>query len=315
MIISTQGSINSGRKVSYFIAKRISRVLPPYFIATIIYILCVYGVDYFSNYQNIISFLRSMTFLPVSYEPYFNASLPVGWTLNFEIYFYIIFGCSLFFKKYNFFVLCLFIYITVYLIPMKIGDFTMDPLMFRDYSFAYYNIISSPFIFEFLCGSFSAYIYLYMKKKNINFKLTSVLFIFLFFSLLIVFLFYWVCEHNKFYSHGLLNWGMISLVFFNIIILLDYIFKFRIPYFLIIIGDISYTLYITHFTTLFMINQFINKYELNYINNTIYYVFFSSFICIVVSFLLYNPLEKMPSNYMRNKLCRLLDLTNHYFRN
>jgi peptidoglycan/LPS O-acetylase OafA/YrhL len=82
-----------------FIIRRIVRIAPLYYIGTLL-ILMIMVFD--KNELNITFMLKSILFVP-----YYNFSegggfypiLGVGWTLNFEMFFYSIFAISLLFKK------------------------------------------------------------------------------------------------------------------------------------------------------------------------------------------------------------------------
>ncbi|WP_338332990.1 acyltransferase [Acetobacter sp. LMG 32666] len=301
MVISTYQYRGTFLDVVDFLIKRVSRVLPPYVIATFIYILCSAGLSYFTQPHAISGLFRAFVFLPETYMPYFNTPLPVGWTLNFEMYFYLIFSISLLFGKFRFLALCSFIFVTVCYIPKKLGAFTLNPLHFQDYSVPYYNMMANPFILEFLCGAGISYICLYLRKHHT--KLAGLPYLpYLSLGFGLTFLLNWTDIPHKLHSHGLLNWGIPCVLIFSIIVIMDVIHTFRIHHFLTKIGNVSYTLYLTHTSSLLVLSHLLDRIHLGGMKISVFYAPFSATICVIVSFLLYNVMEKIPSDYIRTKL-------------
>jgi len=83
--------------VGYFLRRRVIRVAPIYWIATSIYALKLYlqGAP-----TSILAFIKSLLFIPYSNDlGLMRPVLGQGWTLNYEMFFYLLFGLGLLFAK------------------------------------------------------------------------------------------------------------------------------------------------------------------------------------------------------------------------
>lgn len=106
---SKTNSENTLQNVITFFKKRIVRIIPLYYFLTILWIIFCGGTAiYFS--ENSCRLLYSLLFLPYREAP---PVLFLGWSLNFEMFFYFIFALSLFFKKYRYHFLIVFFSCTI----------------------------------------------------------------------------------------------------------------------------------------------------------------------------------------------------------
>ncbi len=97
--------------VGVFLRRRIIRVAPIYWIATAIYSLKLYIQGSPITFE---AFLKSLLFIPYSNEDgLMHPVLGQGWTLNYEMFFYVIFGLALLFSKTKrvFVVSCILIFL------------------------------------------------------------------------------------------------------------------------------------------------------------------------------------------------------------
>ena len=83
-----------------FLTKRCIRVVPMYWLATLTYLALRYGLGrlapgYSADTDLATDFFQSLFFLPSEKLPL----LGVGWTLNFEMYFYLVFGLALWISR------------------------------------------------------------------------------------------------------------------------------------------------------------------------------------------------------------------------
>lgn len=142
-----------------FFKKRICRIVPPYFIATIF----IAG----NSWDKWYSALHAFTFLPADITqpaPFFGyPRLFVGWSLNYEFVFYSICALALIFRKYKYFVITLIIACSILLPVITHGYRTSLPSMNYGYH-GYLALITNGMMLEFLAGLFVGYI-------AINFRL------------------------------------------------------------------------------------------------------------------------------------------------
>jgi len=98
IMINTQyRSFGSASNSFNFICRRVIRILPTYFLATtaaFINKINVGGVYNFANY------IKSLIFIPyIGIDGGYRPILPQGWTLDYEIFFYVVFAASLTMKR------------------------------------------------------------------------------------------------------------------------------------------------------------------------------------------------------------------------
>jgi exopolysaccharide production protein ExoZ len=121
-----------------FLSNRIKRIVPLYWIVT----LFVFGLSTFSPglmkspHTSISELVQSLLFIPFSKDGAITGPvLFLGWTLNYEMMFYLIFSVSFLYPKkigLNFAILCIFFLVSVgqFSSPiMPIAKFYTDPIM------------------------------------------------------------------------------------------------------------------------------------------------------------------------------------------
>ncbi len=230
MVYST--SVKSISPVT-FITKRIERVAPLYWLFTTLLILMVLiSPETFSTVKlDIWNVVSSYLFFPSesissTFSGSFKPVLYVGWTLNYEMFFYLIFAFSLFFsgRRQVWFVLTV-----------------MFSLVFVGIIFNFTGILnfySDAILLEFCVGVLIGKAYLSQK-----FNQTSIAYLGLVFSL---FFFLLTCEFDW---HRVLYSGIpASFVVLSALALPT--FKGKLNSFLSLIGDASYSIYLSHFFTI-----------------------------------------------------------------
>ena len=156
-----QGSFS---EVIVFLIKRFARIWPVYAVATLAYIFIRFGLaDFLQGEDAMEKLTKSLLFLPLGGDtgPHFgDPLLNVGWTLNYEIYFYIVFGLSMFFRRWRWWALTAWLAATLVLLPWALGgNVTLDTV--TDYGFAnnYVQLMTSPIIWQFFAGVVIGLIY------------------------------------------------------------------------------------------------------------------------------------------------------------
>jgi len=133
-----------------FLRKRIERIVPFYWVCTFALILLTYKLPLdLMSWQFVAYLARSLLFLP---SPDFPV-LHVGWTLNFEMYFYLVFAVSLWINpRFAPLIAAAFIYAVLLLDAAGIGGFLVhyyshDYIHYFLYGIAVYYawMIFSPF--------------------------------------------------------------------------------------------------------------------------------------------------------------------------
>ncbi|MFS8087214.1 MAG: acyltransferase family protein, partial [Acidobacteriota bacterium] len=136
-----------------FLLRRFIRIWPLYMICTGLVILQqgVSSVDGSGLFQ-------SLTFIPVR-----NDQLPllgVGWTLNFEMYFYVIFGLCMLLGRLRWAAFFGWVVLTLVVLPLATGrTFMLAASESYHYSVPYLNLATSPLIWLFSVGVAAGLIY------------------------------------------------------------------------------------------------------------------------------------------------------------
>ena len=241
MVYATRSSDGTAKYTREFLTRRFSRVFPLYAITTLIYyVLCQhYEVPGNLSGSDLIS---SLLFMPIGgdYGPVYGwPVLGVGWTLNYEIYFYLIFGLTLLLGRMKWLALAVWFAFTIYFLPGLTGrEFNILPAIHYHYPVEYLNLITNPVIILFLSGAAIGYIYLSRFRlhfvPSVIVAVTSSLF------------FGWQYSTHYNVDHGATQWGLslIPLVLaFAVASKSIQIPTSRVTQYL---GEISFSLYLTH---------------------------------------------------------------------
>ena len=202
-----------------FFLKRLVRIVPLYWLATFgVYLITIYKPEILNSTTSDINHLfQSLFFIPfnkngVGHEPL----LAVGWTLNLEVFFYLIFYLSLIISKKNRDI------IATILICSCI-------LLFSNFDFFVAHVYSDIILIEFILGII-IYNFTYDKKSYKNFLI-------LIFTVFVV-LFKKIFIHRFFYFG--IPIGILSYL------IIKYSNKIKYSNLLINLGGMSYALYISH---------------------------------------------------------------------
>ncbi len=265
-----------------FFLKRIIRILPLYWFLTILlFISKILFPNHFSYTDvNLIDLFKSLFFFPIYSEIEDRIIYPiimVGWTLNYEMFFYFIVSLSLFISKKN------YIYVLIFNIVFlfSLGNLFQD----KSYLFLY---ISNSIILEFVLGIILYLIYVKYNLVNNVYKI--------FVTVILIYI-----SYNSFsnYEIRFLNQGLPS--FFIVLFFLQ-INKFFSKNTLInSMGLISYALYLIHPYFLTLNEKIIILYEFQ---QTLIYFSYIIYLIIVIgaSFFIYMFFEKNIINYLKKKL-------------
>ena len=223
-------------KAGRFITKRIIRIVPIYWFYTMVMATLLFVFPYLFSQGKTFSLghlLASLSFVPWPNSiGQIKPILSVGWTLNFEMYFYIIFSMLLLLQKKYFIPLLAIFLLSGFIIG----------LLYKPQSSIFY-VITSPLLIEFLYGSI---IGIYYKR---GLMLSTNLCVFLI-----------TCGTTLLFLTGIYDFGdiprEIKWGFSGALLVTGFVFLERngqlvIPSWLVELGGSSYSLYLTH---IFIIN-------------------------------------------------------------
>jgi exopolysaccharide production protein ExoZ len=262
---------NGLKAFSRFFAKRLIRIYPLYWIFLLFFlftgILNMQGMKTESVYKTF--------FLLPGHTPVIDTS----WTLQYEIYFYLIIGLFILGKRWQILQAALFL---LSLTAFLSGIFS-SILGWHLPTQGFYN----EFVFEFFLGAIAVQFF-----KRIPLSISF----FLVISGTILFLF-----PIKFHSSHVLAFGVPSLFILVGLTNLEYRQKIKIPKFLVMAGNASYCLYLIHVPILFYI--LFHPAIAPWSTNRIFLVVLSIAICALSIFVHYY-LEKPMQGYLNQRIFR-----------
>lgn len=157
MVYTTADKSSSTTSFLDFSVKRLARIWPAYIIAACAYIFIGHGWnEYLSEPGNTRLFIESLFFLPVSAK---MPPLPVGWTLNYEMYFYLFFGAAMLFGRARWLAFAGWVGLTLVAIPLALGFFTLSTYPDAPFDSAYARLMFAPIIWTFVAGVVIAFVY------------------------------------------------------------------------------------------------------------------------------------------------------------
>ncbi|WP_333902053.1 acyltransferase [Enterobacter wuhouensis] len=294
--ITTNKSEITPRK---FFTKRFFRIFPPFIFVWFI-VSCV-------SYQNtpFIEVIKSLLLFHTDYNssaPAFQFNL-IGpaWTLTYEIYFYAIF-CFAGFVTYKYRGLTsslMLIFIPILLQLYFNGSFSYQANIKANFHLtsilqAPLKILSNAMLWEFTGGIALAFLFLKYRKglNRINYSIRAVT------SIILLTIFIQQIFFANVHPQGIggLFWPSLALV--TSALIAEDLFSFEVKS-LSFLGDISYSLYLSHWS---IIKIFVTFYPTSW-NNSHGVAGLVAFIaiCILVSYIMYVAIEK-PSIRLARKL-------------
>lgn len=303
MALTTTSSDGSLRYFKTFAIKRISRVWPAYVIATLALIVFVrYGIGFFSASENIINLLYTISFIPYGElaPPSFGYPLlAVGWTLNFEMYFYLIFGLSLLFGKLRWVIFSAWIVISLILLPyFTDGYFSFSTGTNYRSTSNYFHLITSPIIWQFCAGVLIGWLY----KKNIAISSHKVCYMLMFITLSAVLVQY-LSRYEV--SHGINGWGLTIIPMFLVFVIASKTVTITAPSYLVYLGNISFSLYLWHPFSQEILPGILERHGLGVMANGAVCLILTTVMSIVIASLSHHFIEEKLSNLIKNGMMKV----------
>jgi peptidoglycan/LPS O-acetylase OafA/YrhL len=279
-------SLQKNNHILTFYKKRLIRLYPPYLLA-LFYAYFVFNITHKklliageSVFENINNVINNLFYIPS------GQMIPQFWSLTHEVIFYLIAPLIIYSvnkKKLYYYLSILVYFYSVFKAP---------------FSFTGQNIIEK-FIFDYNIF-FAIGIYLYNTIENyINFKIFNkkyylFLLSFLIITLMVVIKFKFG-EYNKFTSIIAAIYSIILIIFFLKYKIQNKLFQY--------LGEISYTLYITHFASIYLITYFLIKTHLidKQFTESPFIWLIGVFGCVLLAIPLYLIGEK-PSKILLSKI-------------
>ena len=243
MVHTTTSSDGSLRYCRSYFVKRLTRIWPTYVVISVIYVLTASGVAYFSSRDNLRRVVESLTFVPLT-----NAypgpvvdfpALAVGWTLNYEMYFYVVFGVSLLFGRARWLAFFAWMALTLVVVPVSVGALTLDTVATHQFDVAYANVVTNPIVWLFVAGVVIGLLFhsplRFPGAASARYAL----------GISLSFVVWQFCSGFR-TEHGLLQSGLSLVPFMAVILLASKTLSIDPPRALVSLGDVSFSLYLVH---------------------------------------------------------------------
>lgn len=240
MVYVTENKPNGVTFSMIFMFNRLTRILPTYYVILFFVFLTSGAMSIFHYPEKSSNLLSAITF-----QPYVPAPAPlyipdsgmynVRWTLNYEIYFYLIFSLCLL-MKHRYTTLGILLSLPTFYAFFSTGTTTLSTAGYNFHS-VYLRFLTNPIVFEFGIGVLTGI--LYFRLKNIPILKNSFL---LLCCLIIITGGILTCF---FVQYNLVTAGAFSCLVFLFALQNNSILKYT-PKALIKLGDISFSLYLIH---------------------------------------------------------------------
>ena len=272
-----------------FIVKRIIRILPLYWLISLLIIL----FEIKNHTLTLPIIIKSIIIFPIIDKwGFIYAVIPQGWTLAYELYFYlIIFIVLLVFKKH------ISGFVSGILLLLAItGCYIISSSLFI-------NFLLSPLLLEFIFGMAIGAFYHYITIRQVPLKTINLiktlaitcLLAGIFLMLVTVFipvnLFKNPINNNFSMLNRVLVWGLPCALFLAGSVLSELLFNIKIPLILIRIGDASFSCYLVHFFLIKKLSFYVLR-RLSYNDNADLLMIVYMIAVIVISLYVYKYLEK-----------------------
>lgn len=291
-----------------FIVKRFFRLYPVYLFSFLLFSLVVThmflldkaSIPLWFNFDNIVNSVLFLQLRPTDNAPFYGYSLIItAWTLSYEIYFYLVFCIAMLVShKYRAVIAALaIIVVSITLQKMYTGNFTIDAYSVPGISGReVLTIAANPISFDFILGLIAFYIFKAFKNAEFGIVVKVMVTSGAIFGLL--------CWNSGFmYGHGLAKFGGIALIIFMAVVFGELAFKFKISKSLISLGDVSYSLYISHIIVVYTYNEFGKFIPFIPQHNGFSLFVFMIAVSLLLSYVMYRLIE-VPSIKLSHAICK-----------
>ncbi len=301
MVYVTQNTTGGLKPAFHFLYKRALRIWPLYCICTLTYALILSPKITILSKAALTEIALSLSFIPLSYSspPFFGyAFLGTGWSLNYEMYFYLLLTIALLFGKQRWLIFSVLIAVTLILLPLSQNDLTARPLEAHNFGNKILNLITNPIIWEFVYGCIIGLLYINKSTASILEKVFRSKIILA--SVLIYVL--WENISGFYGGHGPFYWGatmaslFLSLIFFNSTQTIKYA-----PW-LVHLGNMSFSIYLWHIPVSAFFTQLFDSLSLqgNSTGTAAFLLIVSA--TLIISNISYLLIEKRLHNFIVSKI-------------
>lgn len=283
--------MRNGQSPTIFAINRVTRIIPLYWILTTgVLVIAAFRPDLLDlTTSNISNYIKSILFIPhFKNNGNLYPMLSVGWSLNYEMFFYFCIWISIIFAKNLYISITSSILLISYLI---FGNYSENSVL--------QSFFGNSRVFEFLFGIFAFNLYKSKLMPKCN-ALTSIFIAASSFGLMA----YLELANYENLAH-VLKFGLPSIILILALVGLeetDFIKKNSLANLISIVGDASFAIYLSHYYIISGIRK-IGFPKLNIINpNKQLEVITILFTCTLAGLILYVLVDKPLSKYFKKKL-------------
>lgn len=287
MVYVHRSAIGKPDQLKSFLVKRTVRIYPIYWIITLIVLAFFLVVPGFANNKDlsIQHILASLFLLPQNDKPI----LDVGWTLIYELFFYLLFSIAIWFKpKYSVPILSSWLFVTM-LHYLKVVDFGGEAFLL--------NLVFGNMNLEFVLGCLAGYVVIKFgtkisKNRWILFGAANLGYV----ALLIL------TAVNKLEIDRMSTFGVLAALLIVGSASIDLNDSPKVPKILTYLGDASYSIFLIHSPIVSAITKVLQKANLGKYYDGFFAPALVALITVVVGCLFYSLIEKPLTVYLRKNV-------------
>ena len=287
MVYVHRSAIGKKDQLKSFLVKRCVRIYPIYWIITLIVLCFFLVIPGFANAQDLSlgKIILSLLLIPQYDKPI----LDVGWTLVYEMYFYVLFSIAIWLKpKQSVPLLSAWLFVTL-LHFCKI-------VTFPD-AFFLLNLVFGNMNLEFVLGGLAAYIVIKYNNKLTNYRWILFGIANLGYVILAMFVAWGNIEFDRINTFAVL--AALLIIASTSIDLKD---SPRIPYFFIFLGDASYSIFLLHSPVISASTKIVQKANLGKYFDGFFAPAMVALFAVVVGCIFYSLIEKPLTVYLRKNI-------------
>ncbi len=291
---------------SCFLRKRLIRILPLYYLVTFItYFAYLYKPELFASTDaNLVSLFKSLLFIPFDIgDGVIQPLVRVGWTLNCEMLFYLLFFLS--FKishKYRGLIVSVMLSCLAAFKPLLERWVSLLDDGFKSELTPIVSFYFNPIMLEFALGvlAYYAVLKLYVWIKNTGNK--SLCYVSCFFSPVIICLMIIITFKGSVDGmYRVLNWGILAFFLLIFTVLAGVYVKALKP--LVFVGNISFSLYLVHYYPITYLDRKIFDFS-TFSLRSLFGVILSFALCIVLAYVTWFIVEKKLSGKLKRLILK-----------
>lgn len=283
------------KETEHFLLKRLIRIIPLYYFMTIIsYIaLLLFPQLFEQTTASPVYLIKSLMFIPFSMGGVTQPLLRVGWTVNYEMLFYLLFFAAMKISKRYRALICSGMLVLLVLIGQWVPEGT-EPFSFW----------TDSILLEFAAGMALFYAFRFWSTRE-EYHTEDDLLPEASVMLLLVCAVLFACEWCSYDSSFLcslpqaVRWGIPSTLILWLMLVAG--IRVKMPKFLVRLGDMSFSIYLIHYYPMRLLNKLLNNTKQPDLR-AILITCAAVLITLAVSWLCYRLIEKKLTVWLKEKL-------------